>query len=310
MLFVAISLLAVVAYGQFPCQYVAGPFLSLDLYTLKGNFLNYEGDGGRFHYTPCADGLQCMHNSVIVEAMLDGFTDGINECHYLAQWDPTVQPFYDFAIGTWIFNFSNGEPCRVPTEQLNTSVRIGWNCDPDATHARIVDVFRYDSCNTFVEVEWEGACNPAPPPNQLCEFRSAFQTLNLSTIQGTRLDYKDTHGNMWSFTPCANGLQCRDQRGTLQPVMADIEDPSTQCIKYLGVWSGDSIPFYDRTVIGQNYWDFFWMNGEQCGDGGPAQVLNARYYCNATVHGAVIREVRGTGPCEFIYEIDTDLACD
>jgi hypothetical protein len=281
----------------------------LDLYILKGSHLFYQGDGGTFQYTPCANGLECSLNSVVTNAMLDMFPNGINECIYYALWNETVQPFYNFAIGTWIFNFSNGEPCREPTEQLNSSVRIGWVCNPDANHAALVDVFRYDQCNTYVEIEWEGACNPAPPPNQMCEFRSGFQTLNLSTIAGTRLDYTDTHGNKWLFTPCANGLTCRDQRGTLLPVMADVEDPSTQCIKYLGVWSGDSIPFYDRTPFGQDYWDFFWMNGEQCGDGGPAQVLNARYYCNSTIPSTRIRSVRGTGPCEFIYEIDSPLAC-
>ena len=91
--------------------------------------------------------------------------------------------------------------------------------------------------------------------------------------------------------------------------MSEINDPTGQCVKFLGVWSGDVIPFYDRTIFGQDYWDFFWADGEECGEGGPLEILNVRYYCNPDIAGAKIREAKGAGPCQFRIEIDTNLAC-
>jgi hypothetical protein len=242
--------------------------------------------------------------------MFDYHPDGINECIYLAQWNETLLPFYDFGIAAWIFNFSNGAPCSDPTMQLNHTTTISWNCNPDQLQPRMKDVYHYDACNDFVEIQWEGACNPAPPPNEMCEFRSGFQFLNLSTIKGQMLTLTDQNNIDWNFSPCSNAFKCLNNRGSLMDVMSDLTDPTGQCIKYLGVWAGDAIPFYDRTVIGQNYWDFFWMDGEECGDGGPAEVLNVRYYCNNSVNGAVIRQARGAGPCNFRFEIDTNLACN
>lgn len=91
--------------------------------------------------------------------------------------------------------------------------------------------------------------------------------------------------------------------------MSEINDPTGQCIKFLGVWSGDVIPFYDRTIFGQDYWDFFWADGEECGVGGPLEILNVRYYCNPKIIGAQIIKAAGSGPCQFRIEIDTNLAC-
>ena len=76
----------------------------------------------------------------------------------------------------------------------------------DADEPYFVDVYEYDACNVLIQMEWEGACNPAPPPNEECEFYSGFQFLNLSTIKGQTLDYVDSNDAKWLFTPCANGL--------------------------------------------------------------------------------------------------------
>ena len=91
--------------------------------------------------------------------------------------------------------------------------------------------------------------------------------------------------------------------------MAEINDPEGKCIKFLGVWSGDAIPFYDRTIFGDDYWDFFWVDGEECSTGGPLENLNVRYYCSPSTIGATIRSARGVGPCAFRIEIDSQLAC-
>ena len=69
------------------------------------------------------------------------------------------------------------------------------------------------------------------------------------------------------------------------------------------------VPFYDRTIVGQNYWNFFWADGEECGEGGPIELLNVRYYCNSDIDGARIIKAAGVGPCQFRIEIETNLAC-
>jgi hypothetical protein len=283
--------------------------LELDLNTIKGQSLRYDGNGGVYRYSVCTNQLACSAGSVSTSCMFSYHPDGINECFYLAQMNSTLQPFYDFQFASWIFNFSNGMPCSDPS-QINHTTSIAWNCNPNQLQPRIRDVFHYDACNDFVEVEWEGACNPAPPPNERCEFRSGFQSLNLSTIKGQKLSFTDGYNRQWQLTPCANGLKCVTGGGTSLNVMSEVADSTGQCIKYLGVWSGDSIPFYDRTIFGQDYWDFFWMDGQECGDGGPLEVLNVRYYCNSTVNGAAIRSAQPAGPpCQFRIEVDTNLAC-
>lgn len=290
------------------CVYRHGG-LELDLYAFKGRFLSYEEDNVQWTYTICTDSLSCVHDSNTVNAMVEAHQVGINECHYWSKYNISTQPFYDFAIATWIFNYSNGEPCPDQNQQLNRTTTIAYTCNPLVQQPVIVDIFQYDSCNALIQVDWEGACNPAPPPNEHCEFVSGFQKLNLSTLQGTTLTYTDSNNLAWRFSPCANKLNCTTAHGSDIQVMSQIDDPTGQCIKFLGVWAGDAIPFYDRTVFGQNYWDFFWADGEECTEGGPTEVLNVRYYCNPAVDGAVITKAGGVGPCQFRIEIDTKFAC-
>mmetsp|Transcript_22818 Transcript_22818/g.20052 ORF Transcript_22818/g.20052 Transcript_22818/m.20052 type:complete len:351 (-) Transcript_22818:99-1151(-) len=290
------------------CVYRQGG-LELDLLAFKGKFLSYEEDNFQWTYTICSDSLSCLHNSVSVNAMVEGHAVGINECHYWGIYNESTQPFYDFAVASWIFNYSNGEPCPDQSQQQNRTTTIAYNCNPLVQQPFIVDVFTFDGCNALIQVEWEGACQPAPPPNEHCEFRYGFQTLNLSSIQGQSLTFTDDNNLAWKFSPCSNNLNCTTSHGTKLSVMSEVNDPSGQCIKFLGVWSGDVIPFYDRTIFGQDYWDFFWADGEECGEGGPLEILNVRYYCNPKIAGAQITKAGGSGPCQFRIEVDTNLAC-
>jgi len=292
------------------CVYRQGPGLELDLSSFKGRELFYSSaDDIQYSYTICSNKLKCEHESVSVDAMVEAHRDGINECHYIGIYNETIQPFYDFGIASWIFNYSNGEPCGDQNQQLNTSTTIAFNCQPLAEEPVIVDVLRFDTCNALIQMEWQGACQPAPPPNEECKFKQGFQSLDLSSLKGNTLTYTDENKLAWQFSPCSNKLNCTTSHGYNLEVMSKVSDPTGQCIKFLGVWSGDVIPFYDRTVVGQNYWDFFWADGEECGEGGPIEILNVRYYCNADISGAEIIKAYGNGPCQFRIEIDTNLAC-
>merc|ERR1712087_1071489 len=174
----------------------------------------------------------------------------------------------------FVFNYSNGELCPNSAQENRTTTII-WTCDAERGTPVMVDAYNYDECNVLIELKWEGACTAPNPPNEKCEFQSGLiggPRLNLSSVQGNvyTLSEKNQNGQniYYEFSPCSNAITCYSaQSGYSYPVMADIRDNGKQCAKYLGVWSGDAQPFYDRTVFGQDYWDFFWMNGEECGEG-------------------------------------------
>eukprot|EP01083_Nonionella_stella_P142893 442944_1 len=294
------------------CVYTLSPLPNdkLNLSSFAGEVLMYKGNNLQWTYSICSDSLQCIHNSDSQQAMVEMHPIGINECRSYGRYNSSVQPFYDFAIASWIFNYSNGEPCPDRNQQENRTTAILWNCNPLLSKPFIVDAFEYDSCNVLVQIDWKGACVAETIPNERCIFHSGLQSLDLSSIKGHVLTYQDEGNLTWSFSPCDNKLECMTSHGTKLSVMSQIEDQSGQCAKFLGVWSGDVIPFYERNVFGSNYWDFFWMDGEECGAGGPLQVLNVRYYCNPNAHTARITSAGGIGACQFRIEIDSHLACN
>ena len=122
----------------------------------------------------------------------------------------------------------------------------------------LVDAYQYDTCNVLLQIEWQGACVIAPPDNDECVFSKGFQSMNLSTIKGSTLTYTDSNELAWRFSPCSNKLNCTTSHGTDLEVMSQVNDPTGQCIKFLGVWSGDVVPFYERNIFGEPYWSFYW----------------------------------------------------
>jgi len=314
----ASGLAALSSAQQQDCVYRVGfSPIELDLYALKGQILTYySSDNSEWAYSPCQSRFACAHNGVAQQSMVDHSPDGVNECFPWASYDASVQPFYDGALGSFIFNYSNGEACPQAA-QVNRSTNIIWTCDVNDATPRFADAFEYDECNVFLELKWSGACFAPPPPNEECEFKSGLlggPLLNLSSVKGQEFSLRQTngagHAYTYDFTPCANGITCDSaQSAHSAQVMADVRDEGGQCAKFLGVWSGDSQPFYDRTVFGQDYWDFFWMNGEECGAGGPLEVLNVRYYCNPQVPTLNITRAYENGPCQFRIDIDSNLAC-
>eukprot|EP01083_Nonionella_stella_P163638 539240_1 len=318
MLVIAASLIALGASQSQECVYRVGYSpLELNLESLRGQrYTLNTPDGTEWMYSPCQNAYPCSHAGVTTQAMVDHSPYGIQECFTWAQFDTTIQPFYNFNVASWIFNYSNGEPCPT-TNQVNRTATIIWTCEPDHATPRFVDSYEYDECNVMLELKWAGACAPPPPPNEFCEFKSGIfggPTLNLSSIRGSifSLTQQDRNGNPYTyeFSPCANSITCYSSTsGYSKQVMADIRDSGKQCAKYLAVWSGDAQPFYDRTIFGQDYWDFFWMDGEECSTGGPLEVLNVRYYCNPSIATLNITKAYENGPCQFRIEIDTNLAC-
>jgi len=300
------------------CVYRVGNSpIELDLYALRGQkYTFYASDNQQWRYSPCQSAYACSHDGQTVNAMVDHSPDGINECFTWATYDEAVQPFFDATLGSFFFNYSNGETCPQPAQAMR-STNIIWTCDVDDATPRFVDAYEYDECNVFIEMKWSGACFAPPPPNEECEFRSGLfggPHLNLSTVKGQKFQLTQINNvgraYVTEFTPCANGITCESaQSGHSATVMADVRDSGNQCAKYLGVWSGDSQPFYDRTIFGQDYWDFFWINGEECGEGGPLEVLNVRYYCNPAVKTLNITKAYENGPCQFRIDIDSNLAC-
>lgn len=292
------------------CVYRPGIGLELDLSSFRGKEYFFQSDAGiEYSYTICSNELKCEKESETINAMVEAHRDGINECHYIGLYNETVQPFYDFGIASWIFNYSNGEPCGDQNQQLNTTTTIAFNCQPLAEEPVLVDIVEFDNCNALIQMEWQGACQPVNPSNEECKFKYGFQELDLSSLKGKTLTYTDKNNLAWQFSPCSNKLNCTTSHGYNLEVMSRVSDPTGQCIKFLGVWSGDVVPFYDRTIIGQNYWDFFWADGEECGEGGPIEILNVRYYCNSDIAGAQIISAAGSGPCQFRIEVETSLAC-
>eukprot|EP01083_Nonionella_stella_P226914 805399_1 len=313
-MFFFIAALLTLSNAQSDCIYRFG-VAELNLYSLLGRKYIFQDaeDQSIWAYTPCASSMPCAHDGITQQAMVDHSPQGINECFTWATYNSSVYPFLDIGIESWIFNYSNGEPCR-DGKQLNNTVTILWTCDENDATPRFVDVYRRDQCNVIFEIKWAGACYPPPPPNEACEFRYGFQSLNLSSVKGQTFQLQETSNNgnkfTYEYTPCDNGIICESStNGYSYKVMADIRDSGNQCAKYLGVWSGDVAPFYDRTIFGQDYWDFFWMNGEECGSGNPLELLNVRYYCNYQIPTLNITRAYGNGPCQFRIDIDTRFAC-
>jgi len=318
MLFLIASFLSFGSAQEQECLYRIGYSpIELNLESLKGQRYTYHAaDNSEWMYSPCLNAYPCSHDGITVQAMVDHSPVGINECFPWAQFNASTQPFYDFAVASFIFNYSNGEPCP-DGKQINRTTTILWTCEPEDATPRFADAYEYDQCNVLIEMKWAGACAPSPPPNDECYFKSGLiggPKLNLTTVKGQifSLTETDRNGHLYSyeFSPCANSITCYSAKsGYSKNVMSDIRDSGKQCAKYLAVWSGDAQPFYDRTIFGQDYWDFFWMDGEECGEGGPLEILNARYYCNPRVPTLNITRAYENGPCQFRIEIDSNLAC-
>ena len=99
MLFVVSLLLGLVnSQSSSDCVYRQGPGLELDLLTFKGKYLSYDAGNIHWSYTICADSLECLHESVAVNAMVEAHPEGINECHYFAMYNESLQPFYDVCL--------------------------------------------------------------------------------------------------------------------------------------------------------------------------------------------------------------------
>jgi len=307
-LFYVTILVGIVTSQVNNCIYKVGP-AELDLREYKGFTFRYEGNDGLYFYAPCTNDLVCERDGITRSAMMDYYPEGINECIGIANFDSITQPAYDPFVATFFFNYTSNELCSYTNSPLtNRSALFAWTCNEDINFPTIVDVNHYNPCEDYVEIQYVGACVPPPPPNEECIFRDAGHVLNLTTIQGKNLRFTLNNSNELVYSPCANNFRCDTAFGPANN-MAEVIDDGGQCIKYLGIWSGDSQVYYDRTVFGQNYYEFFWINGQQCFEGGPNEVLNVRYYC-ANTSDTVIRSFGPAGPpCQFRIEIDSPLAC-
>ena len=86
------------------CVYRQGPGLELDLLAFKGTLLSYEENNFEWTYSICTDSLNCVHDSVSTQAMVEGHPVGINECHYWGIYNVSTQPFYDVCNNVPIHN--------------------------------------------------------------------------------------------------------------------------------------------------------------------------------------------------------------
>eukprot|EP00483_Globobulimina_turgida_P008914 UN08932 len=139
-----LPLLLLLTNAQEDCVYRVGYSpIELNLQSLRGQRYNFnDADNSEWMYSPCQDGFQCSHDGITVNAMVDHSPIGINECFPWATFNASIQPFYDFGIAAWIFNYSNGEPCPNGS-QINRTTTILWTCEPEDATPRFADAFNY-----------------------------------------------------------------------------------------------------------------------------------------------------------------------
>ena len=147
-IFCLLTLLTCV-FGQYhpTCEYHGGPngrYL-LNLTSISGYHLEYEGSSHFYYYTPCTNNEVCYQGNAEFHANAVQYTPGSNTCNHYLSVDHHEPPQYFFGGASWAFQYSDGQLCDQTQQprQLN----VWMLCDTNfASGAYFYDANEYETC--------------------------------------------------------------------------------------------------------------------------------------------------------------------
>jgi hypothetical protein len=148
-------------------------------------------------------------------------------------------------------------------------------------------------------------------PPRTCEFTGGpggRYTLNLTSISGYRLEYRDpVYNRNYYFTPCRNGEQCQQGNAQFYGNCVEYQPGSNMCLHYLAIDHHER-PDYFYTAAS---WAFMYQDGEKCDLTQQPRDLNVFFLCDELLPpGAVyIADVYEYQTCRYSMQIRTGLAC-
>eukprot|EP01084_Bolivina_argentea_P309588 535538_1 len=130
--------------------------------------------------------------------------------------------------------------------------------------------------------------------------------LNLTGIsQWTLEDQQPDH--FYYYTPCRNGLQCRQGNANFYANTAQYKQGQNQCTKYLSVDHHEQASY----SFHGNSWRFSYQDGELCDITQQPRTMTIFYHCNDVnnQNPAQIESASEPSPCNYDITIKSTLAC-
>eukprot|EP01084_Bolivina_argentea_P309589 535539_1 len=131
-------------------------------------------------------------------------------------------------------------------------------------------------------------------------------TFNLTQISGWTLEY-ETPQHFYYYTPCRNGLQCRQGSASFYANSIQIQPGSNLCEHYLSVDHHEQASY---SFTG-NSWRFEYNDGQLCAQTQQPRSMTIYYHCNDVNNNfpAFVETAQETSPCNYYMSIKSTLAC-
>jgi hypothetical protein len=131
-------------------------------------------------------------------------------------------------------------------------------------------------------------------------------TFNLTDISGWTLEFVDSADPFnYYYTPCRNGLQCRQGNANFYSNVAQYTRGQNQCDYYLSVDNREN-PIYSYT--GASFM-FAYEDGELCSETQQPRRTTIFYQCAEGGPDAYLQSVEELNPCEYVLSIQSNKAC-
>eukprot|EP01084_Bolivina_argentea_P098469 176969_1 len=142
------------------------------------------------------------------------------------------------------------------------------------------------------------------PPPRTCTYEGGpdFRyTLNLTSISGYRLEYKDAvNGRNYYYTPCRNGEVCHQGNADFYGNCVQYRPGENQCMHWLAVDHHERPDYFFATAA----WAFQYQDGEVCDVTQQPRDLNVFYLCDENFQtGAYIADVYEYQPCSYAMQV-------
>ena len=144
--------------------------------------------------------------------------------------------------------------------------------------------------------------------NDYCVFNDTSgsdYTLDLRQFDNITLQYNDSNGNQFPFTPCGNRAHCS---GNTYSAMQLLIVYTSECTVW-AFWNGGYVqPYYNKT---SQQWIFTYDNGQNCWPE-PAIQMTYIWECNPNIKTYKIDYVGGNGGnhlCDMKMVIESSVAC-
>eukprot|EP00483_Globobulimina_turgida_P000429 UN00429 len=141
-----------------------------------------------------------------------------------------------------------------------------------------------------------------------CEYHggpNGVYLLNLTSVNGYRLEVQSTDGHNYYHTPCWNGEECRQGSANFQGNAVQFtNDGSNQCLHVL------SIDHHERPTyfFGGALWAFQYRDGQLCDLTQQPRMTNIYYVCDE-FQGTYLAEAWEPEICRYTMNVRSPLAC-